>query len=264
MLRRILSISVVVWLGAVRRKDTTVALILLATLLGVVATADVYGLAGVVRYLKDIGLLLAWIFGWGIAVMTASRELPGEESRGTIFTLVAKPVHRGEIILGKWLGAWTLTIAVVATFYLLVAAAVASRGGAFHGQALLQGYVLHAACLSVVTALAVLFSTRTHTDAAATLSAVASAAAFLVAPRIPEFQQAAGGFQAVVLEVLYHLLPHLEVFDMRLRIVHDFGPLEAGHILLILAYGAVLTALFLLAAWAAFRTRRFSRGDLAT
>ena len=262
MLRKLLSISIVVWLGAFRRKDTYVLLILLLALLGAVASADIYGLGGVVRYLKDIGLLLAWVFGWGLAVITASRELPGEESRGTIFPLIAKPVRRGELLFGKWLGAWTLTMAAVAAFYALVVIAVFAKGGTFGGLALLQGYVLHAACLSVVSALAILFSTRTHADAAATLSAVISVAAFLVVPRIPEFQYSAGRIQAVMLEMLYHLLPHLEVFDMRLCIVHDFNPLSAMHILQIVAYGTSLTALFLLAAWAAFRTKRFNRGDL--
>jgi ABC-type transport system involved in multi-copper enzyme maturation permease subunit len=240
-----------------------VVIILLMAMLGVAASADVYGLGGVVKYLKDIGLLLAWVFGWGLAVMTASREIPGEESRGTIFSLIAKPVRRADILLGKWLGAWTLTMFAVATFYGLVVGAVAVRGGALSGLALVQGYVLHAVCLSVVSALAILFSTRTHTDAAATLSAVVSTAAFLVVPRIPEFQHSAGRLQAAMLEILYHLLPHLEVFDMRLRIVHDVGPLSTAHVLQIVAYGASLTALFLLAAWAAFRTKRFSRGDFA-
>jgi len=67
-----------------------------------------------------------------------------------------------------------------------------------------------------------------------------------------------------MLEVLYHILPHLEVFDMRLRIVHDFDPLSAAHVLQIVAYGAALTALFLVAAWAAYRTKCFNRGDMAT
>jgi len=264
MLRRVLAVAVVVWMGAIRRKDVYVILVLLGALLGAVVSADVFGLGGVVTYVKDVGLLLAWIFGWILAVMTASRELPAEESRGTIFALVAKPVSRLDIILGKWLGAWSMTTCAVALFYLLVVAAVAGRGGHFDTRALLQGMLLHSLCLAVLAALGVLFSTRLNSDAATALTAVVSAASFLVVPRIPELQAADPEAGAWRLDLLYHLLPHFEVFDMRLRMVHDFGPVDAGTLLEILGYGVSLTALLIALAWLAYRNKPFNRGDIAS
>jgi ABC-type Na+ efflux pump permease subunit len=264
MLRRVLAVSVVVWMGAIRRKEVYVILVLLGALLGAVVSADVFGLGGVVTYVKDVGLLLAWLFGWILAVMTASRELPAEESRGTIFTLVAKPVSRFEIILGKWLGTWAMTTCAVVFFYGFVVAAVAGKGGHFNAGALLQGVLLHALCLAVLAALGILFSTRLGSDAAAALTAVVSAASFLVVPRIPELQAAEAGAGAWRLDLLYHLLPHFEVFDMRLRIVHDFGPVDAGTLFAVLGYGVSLTALLLALAWLAYRTKPFSRGDITS
>jgi hypothetical protein len=58
---------------------------------------------------------------------------------------------------------------------------------------------------------------------------------------------------------LYHLLPHFEVLDMRMRIVHDHGPAAWGAVGQAACYGLALAALFVLAAWLAFRNRRFTR-----
>jgi ABC-type transport system involved in multi-copper enzyme maturation permease subunit len=52
-----------------------------------------------------------------MAVLTSVATLSGEISTGTIQTLVAKPVQRWEIVLGKWLG-FTLML----TLYLLLMA----------------------------------------------------------------------------------------------------------------------------------------------
>jgi ABC-type Na+ efflux pump permease subunit len=259
MTRRVLAITAAVWLGAIRRKDVYVMLILLGGLFGTIVSADVFGLGGMTTYIQDIGLLLAWIFSGLLAVLSSSRELPSEEMRGTLLHLLARPVSRFGIILGKWLGTWTLTLAATALFYLLVSLSAAAAGGRLDAAAWLQAFLCHALCLAVITSLGILFSVRCNGDAAAALTGVLSAAAFLMIPRIPEMQVQASPFGAGVLEVLYHILPHFDVFDMRLRIVHDFGPLKAGVLLEIAAYGVALTAFILTCAWAAFRTRKIDR-----
>jgi len=259
MIRRVTALAVLVWLGAIRRKELYVLLVLLAGLFGMTVSGDLFGLGGMATYIQDVGLLLAWLFGWILAIRTASRELPAEEMRGTLLPLLAKPVSRLAILLGKWLGAWTLAAAATALFDALVLLTALAAGSRPDGAAWLQGYLCQAACLAALAALGIAFSTRLTGDAAAALTAVLSAAAFLVVPRIPELLIAETGVRAALLEALYHALPHFEVFDMRLRIVHGFGPLPMAALLQILAYGAALTALFLAAAWLAFRRRPVDR-----
>jgi len=246
----------------VRRKDAYVLVVLLATLLVVLVSLDIFGLGGTARYALDAGLLMAWIFGWILAISTTSRQLPQEETRGTIFTLLAKPVTRFDLVLGKFIGSWTIACAATASFYLLVAAVTVARGGHVDVEALLQGFLLHAAALGVMCGIALLFSARLHGDAAAALSFVVTAASFLVVPRVPEFMVGHGGAGALGLMLVYHVLPHFEVFDMRVRIVHDFGPADWGMVGLALAYGAVLMACLVLLAWLAVRRKRFSRSAL--
>jgi len=246
----------------IRKKDVYVLLILLGTLLVALVSLNIFGLGGVVGYVKDVGLLMAWIFGWILAVNVSSRELPQEETRGTIFPLLAKPVTRFELIAGKWVGSWSIVAFATLVFYLLIMGIVLARGGAFSPVTLVQGYILHCAALGVISAIGIAFSTRMNHDAAASISYVLTGTAFLVIPRIPEFMARETGFGAGALMFLYNLIPHFEVFDMRKRIVHDYGTAGWGTFFLVLAYGILLISLFILVAWLAYRKKRFSRGDL--
>lgn len=245
-----------------RRKDVYVLLVLLAALLIVLISMNVFGLGGVVRYIKDIGILMAWIFSWLLAVTVSSRTIPQEESRGTIFPLLAKPVTRFEFMLGKWLGAWTIISAATAVFYLLVVGVVLLRGGSFSEIALLQGLTLHCIALGIVTAITLAFSTRMNPDAAASISFVLTATAFMVVPKIPEFLVKTRGLHANLLMIMYHILPHFEVLDMRKRIVHNFGPADWTFFFSVLFYGLLMISAFICIAWLSYRKKRFARGSM--
>ena len=118
----------------IRRKDVYVLLILLAAFLVTLMALNLFGVGQAVSYLKEIGLLLAWVCSWILAVSISARQLPQEERQGTIFSLLAKPVSRVEVLLGKWLGAWVVTGAATLGFYVLLALMVALRGGGFSGR----------------------------------------------------------------------------------------------------------------------------------
>ena len=83
-LRQIITLAGVVWLEMVRRKELSVLLILLATLLAGLLSFDVFGLSQVTGYVKDMGLLAVWVLAWILAVNTSVRQLPQEEQRGTL------------------------------------------------------------------------------------------------------------------------------------------------------------------------------------
>lgn len=261
---RALTIVHLVWLEVIRRKDVYVLLVLMGCLLATLASLDIFGLGGVVVYVLHLGLLLTWVFAWILAVNVGSRELPQEESRGTIFPLLAKPITRLELVIGKWMGAWSVVTAATFLLYVLVLAVVLARGGYTPPSALAQGFVLHSAAIGVMVAMAIAFSTRMNHDAAASVTYVVTAASFLVVPRIPAFLAAESGVRATVLMLLYNLLPHFEVFDLRRRISFSYGPAGWSTFLLALAYGLVLVVFLLTLAWIAYRRKRFTRGSLAT
>lgn len=252
-----------VWREILRRKDVYVLLILLGALLVTLVSLDVFGLDGLVRYVADVGFLMAWLFAWILSINVAARELPQEESRGTIFPLLAKPVTRLEVLLGKWLGVTSIVMAATVVFYAAVCGVVLARGGFLDPMTLLQALLLHGMAIGIMTAVAILFSTRMNHDAAATLGYILTGASFAVVPRVPAFLARESGFNAGMLLFLYNALPHFEVFDLRRRLVHNYGPVEWRVVGLVALYGLALTAAFLLLAWLAYRNKRFSRGSLA-
>ncbi len=261
-IRRIITIAKTVWLEALRRKDVYVLLILLGIMIVAVMSLDIFGLGGVVGYVKDVGLLAAWFFGMVVAITISTRQLPDEEKANTIFPLLAKPVTRAELLTGKWAGATvSATIAMLAC-YLLLAVLVKLKGGAFEGFTFLQCYLLHAWAIGVICAIGILFSTRLNKDAAATLSYVTAGAAFLLIPQIPRIVVNAQCVQRSGLLVLYYIMPHLELFDMRRRMVHDWGPASWSSLLYVMIYGLVLIGLLLVLSWLAYRRKVLSRADL--
>jgi ABC-type transport system involved in multi-copper enzyme maturation permease subunit len=259
-MKRALVIARVVWLDMLRRKDLYVMAILLLTLLFLLMSLNLFGLGAVIRYIMDVGLLMAWLFSLVLVVSLAARQLPREESRGTIFPLLAKPVTRGELLLGKWLGCWTAAVFATLAFYLVILLLTALRGGTYDRVCLGQALGLHAAALGLVGALALALSTRMTYGAAAAMTYVACGAAFLVAPAVPELLAHEPGPSGNVLMVLYYALPHLELFDLRQRLIHDWGPAPWPDVAGIALYGVVWAVILLGLAWLAYRTKRFRRG----
>ncbi|MEI6972096.1 MAG: ABC transporter permease subunit, partial [bacterium] len=128
---KILTVAGVVWREMLRRKDIYVLLILLLCTLFALLSVDLFGLKGVAAYVKDLGLSIAWLFAGILTVIVSARQLPAEERNGTIFSLLAKPVTRAELLAGKWLGAWTICSAATVCFYALIVAVVLLRGNGF-------------------------------------------------------------------------------------------------------------------------------------
>lgn len=257
---RVLVIARVVWLDLLRRKDLYVMAILMLTLLFVLMSLNLFGLGAVVRYILDVGLLMAWLFSLVLVVSLAGRQLPREESKGTIFPLLAKPVTRAELLLGKWTGSWTASVFATFAFYAVIVTLTVLRGGVVNAGCLGQSFLLHAAALAWISALALALSTRMTYGAAASMAYVLCGAAFLVAPAVPELLAHEPGPSGAVLSALYYALPHLDLFDLRQRLIHDWGPAPWPDALGILLYGIVWAAVFLLLAWLSYRTKRFRRG----
>ncbi len=262
-MKRITTIAATVWIEMLRKKDVYVLLILMVVLLISLTSMNIFGLRNVAGYVKDIGLLFAWLFGWILSATVAARELPEEEKRGTIYPLLAKPVSRLEVILGKWLGAWSVVCAATLCFYALLVAVAVARGSPFRWESLLEGYALHAAALAMTSAMALALSTRMNFDAAVTFSLAVTGSAILVVPRIPNLVTLEQGVRAVALQIVYYVLPHFELFDMRQRLVHDEGPIGIATLATILAYGLLMTVVFLMLAWLGYRHKRFLRGNVS-
>src|SRR4051812_32333517 len=126
-----------------------------------------------IKIIKDLGLAAISLFGLFIAVFIGIGLVSKEVERRSIYSLLAKPIHRNEFIAGKYLGL-VLTLVVNVTvmtlaYYAVLASMAWAAGGWFKAgweapavdPALLKAIAMIFLQLMMVTALALLFSTFT-------------------------------------------------------------------------------------------------------
>jgi ABC-type transport system involved in multi-copper enzyme maturation permease subunit len=220
-----------------------------------------------VKIIKDLGLAAISVFGTFIAIFIGIGLVAKEVEKRSIYALIAKPLSRAQLVLGKFAGlALTLAVnvAIMTVALYLVLAWWHTRTLEILRQvweapamdpALLVAIGLIYLQLLVVTAIAIVFSTYS--------SAILSAAFTLGIVVAGHFSQDLRNFDQVTdapaaqaaARAFYYLLPNLSFFDVKARVVHGEAvlPAEVG---LALAYAFVyIAALLTLAVWI------FSRRD---
>src|SRR3990167_11217420 len=89
---------------AVRRKLLHALLVLTLIIIAATSMFSFFELGVQVKFLKDMSLATISLFGMLITIIVAVNQIPAELEWRTIYTLLAKPVRRGEFLLGKFLG----------------------------------------------------------------------------------------------------------------------------------------------------------------
>ena len=72
---------------------------------------------GIARFLQMAGLYVVYFLTVMLGILIAVAAISGEIDSHVIESIVTKPLHRGEIILGKWLG----FVVIIALYTLLLA-----------------------------------------------------------------------------------------------------------------------------------------------
>jgi ABC-type transport system involved in multi-copper enzyme maturation permease subunit len=239
-----------------RRKDFYALFILTALITLILGSVNFFNEANIVRYLKEICLFLIWVSSLVIAITTAARQIPAERESRTIFPLLAKPVTRSHVILGKFLGCWLAVGISLLVFYLFFGIVSVSRE---HGVPLAQYFqavTLHWFMLGVVIAMTVLgsivFAAPSSNN---TIIFVVSVGILLVARHLNKLAlQLQEPSQSIVYSI-YYCLPHLELFDVRDLVVHNLGAIPWLVWLGAVAYALVYAVLFLGMACLLFRRK---------
>lgn len=250
----ILAIAGVVIVEMIRRKDVYVLLFLTGLITLLLASVDLFGDPKVIRYLREICLTLIWISSIIIAITTAARQIPAEKESRTLFPLLAKPVTRGQVVLGKFLGCWGACVCSLVAFYTFFCLVNGLRDGTWPLPNYLQALWLHAVFCAIVVAFTLLGSVLfTAVSSNATIMFVTVASALVLGRHLHKVAVKTGGFAGSALDFLYFSIPHLEWYDVRDLIVHNWPVISWGVIVTDTLYGAAYGSLFLLLAWLRFR-----------
>lgn len=206
------------------------------------------------KILKDIGLASMELFGTLIAVFIGTGLVSKEIERRSLYPLLAKPLSRGELFLGKFAGlAFTLLVNVAvmtAGLYLTLLATGRRADPAILGAV----YTILLALLLVV-AFAMLFSTLTSSILASVLTVgVVLAGRFTDVVR--HVRDVAPGVPPWLSEALYAALPSFQHFDFKDRVAHG-DAVPADVLAWVTVYAAAWLVLVLGLGLAAFRSRDF-------
>ncbi|MEP6663602.1 MAG: ABC transporter permease subunit [Verrucomicrobiota bacterium] len=239
-----------------RRKDFYVLFILTALITLAMGSVKFFNDDKIARYLKEICLSLIWISSLVIAIMTAARQLPAEKESRTIFPLLAKPISRGQVIFGKFLGCWFacgLALLLFYTFFVIIS------GTREHHWPLLnyfQAGFLHWVFLAVVIAI-VLFGSVVFTAVSsnATICFILIAGILFVARHLNKLALQMAEPSRSLVYAIYYAVPHLEFFDVRDLIIHDLPLISWKMWMLAVAYGGCYAIFFLFATWLVFRRK---------
>ena len=221
-----------------------------------------------VKIIKDLGLAATSIFGLFIAVFIGIGLVSKEVERRSIYALLAKPIHRYQLVVGKYCGlvlTLVVNVSVMAgALYLVLAylqwgvpADVRRTWDApAVDPALLKAVLLILVELMIVTAIALFFSTFSTPILSAALTF-----GFYVAGHfsgdLRNFQEIVDSRGAAALaRAVYWVLPNLAQFDVKSEVVHG-RPIVFGYLGLTTAYGVVYIAMLLLVSAVIFSRRDF-------
>ncbi len=253
-----LAVANVVLLEMYRRKDFYVLFFLTVLITALMGSVNFFNDPKIVRYLKEICLALIWVCGLFIAIATTARQIPAERESRTIFPLMAKPITRGQVLFGKFLGCWGATCLSLLAFYFFFGLVVASKEHAWPLGNYFQAWSLHCAMLGVVVGMTLVGSLVLSSVAAnITLSLVVSVGILFVGRHLNKVAAQMNELTGACVSGLYYAIPHLELFDVRDLIVHNW-PLIGWHIWgMAVGYALLYAALLFLGAWLVFRRKSF-------
>jgi len=207
-----------------------------------------------IQVMTDFGLAAMSITGLLLAVFIGVGLLGKELSAKTAYTVLTKPIGRPQFIFGKFLGLLSALLLNFLFIGLLFIAAISAVGGTLSG-ALFWAITLIGTETALIISAAIFFSTFSSPMVAAMCTI-----AFYITGHLNDFIVDAVNYSSPVWStihhLLYYLLPNLEHFNIRTRVVYDL-PIPNGYLGYTILYGMLYTGLALLGA-----SLVFSKKDL--
>ena len=258
-MNKIVALAGVVIKELYRRKDFYVLFVLTALLTVAAGMVNFFNDDKIIRIVKDVCLMLIWVSALIIAIVTTARQIPAEREARTLFPLLAKPVSRGQVLAGKFLGCWLATGVALVVFYFFFAIITGSREHIWPWAVYFQTMLLQWFMLAIVIAMVLLGSlyfaapSSTSTISFILVVGMLGLGSHLntLALQQPEPMQS-------LLAGIYFAMPHLEWFDLRDFVVYDQKLIAWPAFALATVYAVVWTGIFLLLAWFGFRRKNLS------
>jgi ABC-type transport system involved in multi-copper enzyme maturation permease subunit len=238
----------------IRKKDFYVFLIFLTALIMFFYHESFFKVADISRYLKDIGFSLITLFTAIIAVTFSAKQIPSEIESKTVYPLLAKPVSRNQIVLGKFLGGLFISIFSFTVFFALYAVAISLKGERTSLLLLLQAYAFSVYLFSMLSAIAIFLSLFLTLSANISITLLTDLLSSWYNGMLRDALVSGESPLPILYNFFYCLLPHFEFYDIKIRLVHLWDPLPFWVFASVSGY--TLLYVFIILAIACFCFRR--------
>lgn len=208
------------------------------------------------RTIVNIGLNAMLLFGAFIAIFVGVGLVSKEIEKKTVFALFAKPVRRTEFIIGKYLGLALTLLANVAIMAAGVTLALLYVGGGSLIGPVWASSLLIFFELTVITSIAILFSSFSSPSLSALLTFLVFIIGHLSASLRDLGDSLGSAVASIVFNAIYYLLPNLSVFSFRTEAAIGMTP-SASMIAAAFGYAAAYSLVALAIAAAVFARRNF-------
>jgi ABC-type transport system involved in multi-copper enzyme maturation permease subunit len=197
-----------------------------------------------IKIVKDVGLASISLFGMLMAILIGTGLVYKEIDKKTIFTVIAKPIHRYQFLLGKYLGLVLTLLVMIVLMSLIFLVLIFVHTLTIEWKLLIAIFFIFIE-LCILTAVAILFSCFSTPI----LSSLYSLAFYLIGHLSWSMEtlikKVKPGIGKTLLQILYTFLPDLENFNFKTEVVHNL-PLPSEIYLHSFLYG-LFYSLFLLA-----------------
>jgi len=227
----------------------TVVALLFSRLLAMLTVGDR------VKIIKDVGLASISLFGMLMAILIGTGLVYKEIDKKTVFTLISKPIHRWQFLLGKFFGLVLTLFIMIVLMSLIFIIIVFLHTSKIEGRLLLAVLFIFIE-LILITAVAILFSCFSTPI----LSSLFSVSFYLIGHFSwgleTLLRKTKPGPTKVLLQGIYVLLPDLENFNFKTEAVYGLA-VQSKFYFYSALYGLVYTLFILVLAVLIFKKRDF-------
>lgn len=206
------------------------------------------------KIIKDVGMAAIHFFGIMIGIFIGVGLIFRDMEKRTIYLILSKPVERHEFLIGKFLGLALTLLMVMMTLMVLFEVVVALRrpGSPLMLQAFYLGYLEWL----FVAGIGLLFSTFSTP----LLSSMLTLACFLAGHLTESFHllqaRLHSPISGAILSAMFYVVPNLELFNVRLKMVHEIA-VPAGYLISTTIYWFVYLSAILLLSIRIFQKKDF-------
>lgn len=208
-----------------------------------------------VKIIKDVGLASLSLFGALMAILMGTGLVYKEIDKKTVYSILSKPIHRYQFLLGKYLGLILTLFIMLSLMSLIFLTVIFFHTFTVEWEMLIAiAFIFIEVCL--ITAVALLFSCFSTPI----LSSIFSLSFYLIGHLSwgleATIKKMKPGLGKILVRVIYVFLPDLENFNFKTEVVHHL-PIPSEIFLYSILYGLFYSVFLLALAMLVFKKRDF-------